>query len=769
MSDTLESIQGYLTVLGLSTNKVPTLAEYKKAYRGKLVHHPDKGGDGELFKSITEAAHHVFSFITDNHNQHNKPESESETDKGLIRAFESSNNVKYSTGNVVFNIDTSKADLWIQCLRKKLGTLVSLDNKTGVKMKVDDFKIPLVSCHTKTGYGAVCVTVWPSPSDGQAKVCVQGKMHLAFISFVLPAVIRDVESGKPEAIGVVGGPAQASMACLDSDEEVDDDATADMDIGELRESFKRMENEVVILRKDLVQKVELAVVSQNKVDPAMVSRLDMLEKLVRETIEQNKTLTNSLDQLKASVDKNKNTEGNNSTMNTTELDKVAQKIIDHDNVNMNTITSSLREIRSEIENVATKDCIANEIATINHTLVDIKNTTESLVESSEGVQKNLRDFRSETAKEVHALSKNSDSSLNCLQAMKTSLEKLVLQHHPSNSLPSSSADPSVSLTATNPVKIKKGIMFSCSIGKDIDLEKLKDDLKCDIKLVTTNNVEENPEAAKDLDVNLHSMVSKHLAGSSEFDFVIIATGADAISSLDTESSPPTTLFTQVQEQSTLLVEVAQNIVNDMKIDVFIIENPPRYDQSDPTAMKQKLSKYSNGVVSSNTGPAPRIYLVEQSGLARSSQRARSELYKSDGIHLTQKGLRIFANNIANSLRECYVELGNPSTNTTAAATKQMQVETGDRYSRDKRYRDDRSRDRRVNQPDLQQGWPGRGGDHHHGGGGYRGWYRGQGHYGYPPYPPRGRGPSQFEYNNSFDRHSDRRRDRVNRDRGNRDY
>ena len=298
-------------------------------------------------------------------------------------------------------------------------------------------------------------------------------------------------------------------------------------------------------------------------------------------------------------------------------------------------------------------------------------------------------------------------------------------------------------------------MFSCSIGLDIDLEKLKSDTNCDIKLVPTNYVEEHPEK-KDPDLYLQGMVNKHLMGSSDYDFAIIATGAEDITCLDTDNSPPTTLFSQVQEQSKLLVEVAQNIVNDKGIDVFIIENTPRYDQADPTAMKQKLSKYSNGVVSSTTGPTPRIFLVEQSGLARSSTRARSELYKPDGLHLTQKGLRIYVNNITNTLKECYVELDTPSTNTTS--TGPDQAETGDRQTRDSRLRDDR----RGYQSDQHQRRSGRGGDQHHGGGGYRGWHRGQGNYGYSPYPYKGRGPPDYDFY-SYDRYSDRRRGRGNRD------
>ena len=46
----------YYKVLGLGVNKQSNLDEIKKAYRKKAMQlHPDKGGDAEDFKSLTEA------------------------------------------------------------------------------------------------------------------------------------------------------------------------------------------------------------------------------------------------------------------------------------------------------------------------------------------------------------------------------------------------------------------------------------------------------------------------------------------------------------------------------------------------------------------------------------------------------------------------------------------------------------------------------------------------------------------------------------------
>ena len=162
-------------------------------------------------------------------------------------------------------------------------------------MKVEDFKIPLVSCHTKVGYGSLSVTVWPNPSDGQAKVCVQGKMYLAFVSFVLPAVIKDFEAGIPLA---VGNTAQASMECLDSEDEEETEAGSEIEIVELSKSFKRMESEVITLRNDLVERVELAISKTNSEDKLKIeTKIDNLQTLLKENVEQSRALSCSIDKL----------------------------------------------------------------------------------------------------------------------------------------------------------------------------------------------------------------------------------------------------------------------------------------------------------------------------------------------------------------------------------------------------------------------------------------------------------------------------------------
>ena len=75
--------------------------------------------------------------------------------------------------------------------------------------------------------------------------------------------------------------------------------------------------------------------------------------------------------------------------------------------------------------------------------------------------------------------------------------------------------------------------------------------------------------------------------------------------------------------------------------------------SDPLSMKQKVNKYSNSLLSTTLGLTPRVFIVEQGSLARSSVRARNDLYQPDGVHLTTKGLYYHSSNLITAMQELY--------------------------------------------------------------------------------------------------------------------
>ena len=149
-------------------------------------------------------------------------------------------------------------------------------------------------------------------------------MYLAFVSFVLPAVIKDVEAGKPLTIGDT---AEASMDFLGIEEEEETDSVPDTELVELENSFKRMENEIITLRNDLVERVELAISNSRQTDtPQLETRINNLEDLLKETIEQNKTLTYSLEKLNAALDKTGERVGNCSNIDSEKVDIIARSL-----------------------------------------------------------------------------------------------------------------------------------------------------------------------------------------------------------------------------------------------------------------------------------------------------------------------------------------------------------------------------------------------------------------------------------------------------------
>ena len=200
------------------------------------------------------------------------------------------------------------------------------------------------------------------------------------------------------------------------------------------------------------------------------------------------------------------------------------------------------------------------------------------------------------------------------------------------------------------------------------------------------------------------MVNQHLSGKGCYDFAILATGSRDISELDVDNTPPTTLTSTVADQAKTLVETAESLATNNNIDIFIVEHTPRYDPptQDPTGMYAKLAKYANGVLASNVGVTPRLYIVEQSSLARSSAKPRSEVFKPDGVHLASKGLTYYTSNITRSLMECYPDMAmtTPKQHPKQPPSHDQDSGRGNRGDRDRDIGGPRS-DRRPEQYDRR--------------------------------------------------------------------
>ena len=245
----ISEIKDHLEVLNLSSSRMPTMKEYKRAYRDLMRLHPDLGGDTTKFQEITLAARTIFEFIT----KHQAEQTRDNTDDNdLLKAFEASNNVSYNNGNIVFGIDPGEAELWVTCLTKRLGKPLPLENGNALQFKMEDFRIPRLSTSSKTNFGNVTVTVWPRPKTTYPKAMVQGKCHIAFVTFTLPLVIKDIKAATklPQQVG-------ALELAVDSGDEDDSEANHE-DTVVSNKALGRLEKEIVKMRDDMADRLEAA-------------------------------------------------------------------------------------------------------------------------------------------------------------------------------------------------------------------------------------------------------------------------------------------------------------------------------------------------------------------------------------------------------------------------------------------------------------------------------------------------------------------------------
>ena len=638
----ISDIKVYLETLSLNPNRMPTIKEYRKAYRELMRLHPDLGGDTNRFQEITLAAREVFEFITKHQGEQTRHDSG--TDADLLKAFEASNNISYNTGNIVFDIDPTEADMWVQCLEKRLGKPLPLENGGAVQFKMEEFKIPRQSPSIKTSFGSVTVTVWPKPKTTNPKAMVQGKSYIAFVTFILPDVIKDIKAGAKLALKSGG----ESLAPESDDELEIDTAGPVAGTGAIVKALARLESEVLNMRNDMADRIDAAKEASDHMK--LDKRLESLEGLLREDIEQHAKLTASIDNLRETVGKSEVHLGKE------QMEQLASEISSTKNTQVTALHSTVVAIRSDMAQASALTTVQDKVDTMN-TLLDQVHSTALKVDSNvNNLKKDINNATEVSNKEMIQMRKNSDDSLKLFQNMMESLKNIEFGNSKT-----SSTQPSVihSMSRNGPDRsetpVRKGIMFCLSIAMDVDSKRFKEEVNVDLKVIPTEYIHENP-SAQDRDSYLGCMVNQHLRGKAGYSFAIFATGNNDITDLDTDNSPPTTLFSEVSAQSGSLFDIAESVSKELDIDVFIVDKTPRYDvQDDPTGMKQKLTKYSNGVLASRTGATPRIFLVEQASLARAGVKARSDIYQQDGQHLTTRGLNFYTTNIISGLKECYTD------------------------------------------------------------------------------------------------------------------
>ena len=124
-----------------------------------------------------------------------------------------------------------------------------------------------------------------------------------------------------------------------------------------------------------------------------------------------------------------------------------------------------------------------------------------------------------------------------------------------------------------------------------------------------------------------------------------------------------TLAAPVAFDFILLVKLAKETADKHNIDVFILERPARYDKKD--LMKPRLNQVANGMLMPLTNILNRVHLVRLPALDNLAGRARKELFKDDGIHLTDTGHTVLETEIIAGIKSIYTDV-KPKTNNSPA-------------------------------------------------------------------------------------------------------
>ena len=169
-----------------------------------------------------------------------------------------------------------------------------------------------------------------------------------------------------------------------------------------------------------------------------------------------------------------------------------------------------------------------------------------------------------------------------------------------------------------------------------------------MKFEKTYHIEENP-TARDRKMNLKENLNK-LENESDIDFIIISTGTNDISKLDLNKDKGE-LTDLACEQAKNLVHIVKEAAKKHDIDIFIVEKPPRTDDS----MRSQLITASNGMLPSLIMPLEKVHLVNLPSLHNLPEGRKHTLF-TDGIHLKQPNMKLYANDIVDGIKKVYTEI-----------------------------------------------------------------------------------------------------------------
>ena len=641
----LKAVSGFLKVLGLATDRVPSMDEAKAAYKELFYLHPDKAGEESTarFQEITEAAKEVFEFLTLKGNV----KVDDIDVKDVLGILVKNNNLVFNKMSVTFDLTNDTVDAWMSQFESILGKSKPLPNsEIGIQYKKESWSLDCDSSTSLTTFGSVSICFYSTT----LKVVIQGSTFLHFATFAIPQIVERMSKAKePTEVPAVVEEAEvffdaATLA-----------ANTNSEHGNiLVEGFKRMENAVVALRTELIKKVDESVsIADNtngntKLD-AIAQKLDKLDTLLGE----NKTeMVGINEKLTIIADKNVS---RLDPADVQELATAVSGISGTKETELAVISSVVKEVRDKLEN--------REFDKVVNSNKEVLDKLDSVKELSDTVSKGLEKLESIFEKDLFKnVTSNSEQSVNALNSMNKHMESLLLKFDAiPNAVPASNTaptEPVIATSDTDPVekkKVRKGKLFSSSVSLGCDKKKFEYKLNCEMEIIETYHILEN-KTAPDPEKYLRNMLKNHMK-VGEVDFIILSVGSNDITFLSNEKDV-CALNKEALEHSAILVDIAKETADRFDIDVFVIERPTRYDkkEKDPKSVKSTVNQSANGLLVALTSVLDNVHAIKLPAFENLSEKSRKSFYKNDGIHFIRAGLIVIEDKVIDAVRNVFTDL-----------------------------------------------------------------------------------------------------------------
>ena len=104
----------------------------------------------------------------------------------------------------------------------------------------------------------------------------------------------------------------------------------------------------------------------------------------------------------------------------------------------------------------------------------------------------------------------------------------------------------------------------------------------------------------------------------------------------------------------VLVKLARDAAKKHGIEAFIMERPSRYDKKD--VMKPRLNQVANGMLMPLTNILDNVHIIRLPSLDNLVGKAKKDLFKDDGIHLTDIGQTVLEDDMIAGIRSSYKDL-----------------------------------------------------------------------------------------------------------------